>query len=1393
MSNQGSGSSLAKVLTRSQSNQQVVTRPRGTTVTTAPPSQKSEEQWQKEYDTELNKAKEVLRDITKYTEMDKAKLGELKKLFDEALNHRKAQEPEYEKAIQKLQKFQTDGKQALKVVAKKEDRASRSDLMTFAQEAVVNDMSTVLPSESFLAIQALMNQHRNAVKTEIQVFGTYDDLQDVMEIKDESERATTLRKIGDAINAAKEREKQMLAEVRKLPPLPDKATEEQKKTYRDAFALVVTMCEHIPGPFLASWTPNFAARINTLCLSPEDKKKKLEELKKDGGFSDIEKTGHLAVFKAGIEPHSTKEFERVDFYFDSLISAPTGDDLKAIYEVQNELIAKAREIRDCGGTLADCEKVLEHIPRTWWPPEFVEELQAWRKTERALRKEAVRDMFEEKSELLETAKGCVEFVMGTLGQLASMRELGAGGVGLEQGVETNDINSWLNDDKIVAELANWGETVKGGWETGSGVVEALKSGDFTKTDMTAEQAAELATKITKSMNDVMKNVGSLCKQKGIAPPPDSFMATKFLPGLAIATAGIDLALSIKNLVIHSKRAFQTSIMENEALMLWASGKDEDGGAFVNTLKNEMRGRKTQMAKDSLDITTNTLALAGAIGEASGMGAHAGIAIKIVGKAIEVGGVIVFTNIEWGLANNAKKLIKEAQAGNPIARLQIFEECNLYAKMYIAILVKEGHPLAKKFLEQRGIEEGDLTNALSLKILREAMLSDVDQRDEREVADSLIQANIEGFTGGGIIKAGKALLEKMAQIPSLIKGTPPAYDPGWMWTGEIAIAKDKYDGVKTIAETKGLYHELTGIGRTLANVEKAETLVAKATPEKKQTCQMALLKALQVAETKIRGWTPLTNPQGEEKKVTEHKGMVLYLVALLKKMKERMDEVDLGPITDDTTDPPTRDSTQGVGLTEQLKSWTPTPNQPALASSRWKSIFQDMKQQCSYDGDDEGIENALKAVEKAIADTNYDDNATDKQKQREARLTAQTRYNDLLKLLNGFWTSCGMVENMRTYVTGMIGLVATDLRELDKKLYGSGVTWVSPAKGMAESAMFTALLWERTYESAEQAGVIIAGKGSPKNVTAALKEVTAAKQKLDDTTDAKAKVKARQDYKKVLTKVFAAANAFASGQGTMVKDLADYVKVLLNRSRELMLECEKEQNEVAFTVPTDKKNLTDTDFRAVYNAAVEAGAIEPGESTARKVEGALKKYVAGKDKYSTESSWKDKRKAALKTKADLGKVQQALSELSGLYGEHKSFGSYTRGLLDKANKPELTAELDKVLDGQATGQDFPANTEWKWEDATWQKAKKVAIDAGLIEDKATGLGGSLTKAKKAYDTAITGATNTEKYPGWKQEAITAIRLARSLAATLKGTTKNANFQNYFKKFIDEADTMVGQLP
>ena len=84
------------------------------------------------------------------------------------------------------------------------------------------------------------------------------------------------------------------------------------------------------------------------------------------------------------------------------------------------MIKRAYTIRDAGGSVAEVESSLEHVPPEFWPPQFIENLQAWRKVERELAEERVADIFENKDKFsFDDAKECLALVMEVYGSSGS--------------------------------------------------------------------------------------------------------------------------------------------------------------------------------------------------------------------------------------------------------------------------------------------------------------------------------------------------------------------------------------------------------------------------------------------------------------------------------------------------------------------------------------------------------------------------------------------------------------------------------------------------------------------------------------------------------------------------------------------------------------------------------------------------------------------------------------------------------------------------------------------------------------------------------------------------------------------------------------------------------------
>ena len=554
----------------------------------------------------------------------------------------------------------------------------------------------------------------------------------------------------------------------------------------------------------------------------------------------------------------------------------------------------------------------------------------------------------------------------------------------------------------------------------------------------------------------------------------------------------------------------------------------------------------------------------------------------------------------------------------------------------------------------------------------------------------------------------------------------AYDEAWTFTGTILIAGDAFDAVKKIAISKGLFEESTGITAELAKVVSAEQAVAKAKPTEVQEKRIALLDAVNAASVTVRQWSPMTNPHGDQKKVCEHKGMVMYCVQLSTMLRAKADDVDMGPV-DTTTGK--RDSTKSAGVTDACLKWAPV--KPAsLVAADFKANFDDATKKCNLQIKDSGVEDALKAAAKATA--NGDMQSTDKQKQRKARMAAKEAYDHLVKALNSFWTECGPVAQMRALVTAMLQEAAVTLRGLDAELFGSKMTWPNnPLPGKSDDEKFSAAVWVDALSKAEKDGVTVAGKGDPAGVGKAL---LAAGNKIKTeaalgTAQSQDRVKLRKECKMALTKVFTSASKYAGAQKQMIEDLAKYVTFIANHARKKMGEYEAAQNKVVFK-PT-KTNLVATEIRESYNGAKNAGAIEPNDGLVKKFESAVKDFLETEIKFKAETDLEKKRKLALTLQGNLAKMRQQAAEFAGEYGEHESFGPYANSMQVSANAGGRSEAIDKCLQGELPGQDFPA-TAFVWKDGDWQKAKKVAIGKGLLTDAKTNFGDSLTKAKKAFD-------------------------------------------------------------
>ena len=1315
-----------------------------------------------EFDAKLKEVQALLAEALKTPGFDPAELKSLQKMLKQALMHKG--QKDYEAGTDLLGQMLVAARSGISTAASKpkeeaptdesveakvervlKERAAKREHDKIAERIAVDSIIAAMPPEmDLLAVRAIMTEHAKKVPLEDKAFAGMRFFDDVMLIKEPAKRVEKLRAIHKAMADARDRRVRMAIELTKLPK---PTTDEQKAAMLKAESLRGNMMNHVPEWWQTNWSDDFEERIRVMALDPEARRKELATAK--AGFSEEDKRRQKETFAKSIDPRSLKGIEAHDSYFDQLTSAPTTEELQEMALVTKDLLKKARQIRDAGGTFADVKEALAHVPETWWPAELLDYMQAWRKVERELLEERVRDRFAEAEDTtLDTVEGAIGFV-------ASALELYSG-------------TEWMKAPEVASTISTFVGAVSTGFGLGKGWGETVTKEGFgkwnrEKLEAFGDQAAESISSFCSTLAGLKDGL------KGkLAIPEKSVLAAKVLPGLAIAAAGIDLMLALKKLGEHSYTTHQTRRMVSDAERDWASGQDEDGGAFVRALVNERTGRKLQLSKDSVEVTTTSLELAGAIGEASGMGSAAGLGIKITGKVIEYGGKIVFSGIEWGMANTAKTLIREAQAGNPVARIQIMEDCNLYAKMYIAVLVRDGHPMGKKFIEQRGIEEGDLSDSMALKILREAMLASVDQRAETEVSDNLAAALIEGVGAGGVLSVGEKIGELATAIKNKWKDRKAGeYDAAWKYNpGKVTLVRDSWDTTKSEAFTKGLHDDPTGIGAALDAVQVALRKVDIKNKDKNtKENVVAAVDALKDVMTRLNNYVPMTVPHGEKKEIVPHKGMTLYVVAMKKHVAENLSLLDKLLVDRGDRNP----------------GWT--TDKKTVNAVEWKAAWDDAVAKAMIVDNDQGVEEAMKAALTAMEDRAI--GGKDKALEREAQLTARDRLVDLIKALDACWAAVGDCQGMRDYCEALKGAAAQYARTLQKQMFD--VAWSNPIAGMADEVKFSSAGWNTVWTAAGNEGVVQKSKGEA-GVGAALREYEAKKTALDKVLggDPKKVLAARQEMVTAFTGVFAAATSFIGVQKEAVKDVVGYANFIVKTAQQGSQAMSGMMASVDFT---PSPGFDPVNWKKTYNAAIAAGALSPAGSQFSALETALKEHLAAQINFTKEKRPKEKRALAHAVKAKLGAVQVAVSKMAAAdgYADHAVMGKYLTGLEAEVGKKLQAQELTDVIDGALPTPSFGPQT-WAWTKSGWLAVKNPAIDAGLFDSGDTGFTGKLETAQKSF-TAWQSATRPEDKKNKAATARAGLRAMIDMAQAFAKATKNANLKKFFKDGIEQANARI----
>jgi hypothetical protein len=1223
-------------------------------------------------------------------------------------------------------------------------------------------------SDAANRIRDIVAQHAQLVPTELAVFKGIEYLDDVARITNPDERTAKLEKINEVLTAVDKRRQELRAALKEFPaPQPEAAT----KSITAGWSCFQSIADHLPAEFQRMNGGMATERVKTLMATDEEKANMLAEAKQ--GFKDKDGNDISATlgetFKGVIEPVSTKSFERQNFYFDQFVASPPQEQIQKLIAVTDTIVAQGQKILDAGGKIKDVEDLMVKtgIPKDWWPPQFVDTLQAWRKTERAMAQERVSAQFGKKQAEgvdMKTQQGFTDFFCSTVPDQADA------------------ISKIMGQPEVAKSVADFMGNIEDGYGLGALGLTALQTLNFDELPKT--DAQKLKDGIEKSMNLIASAVDTTVSALDIATSAGATIISTVVPGLSLVSAGIKLGLALKKLAEHTAIRVQTGMMKDDAVKALGNRMMEDGGAFLKALDNESNGRNKQIVQDGVEVFAAGSDLAGSA--AGSFGGHYGLAaqgvLKVTSTAVTMGSKVIFTNINWGEAKKAKAMLLEAQAGNPVARMEIFKNSNLYAKMYICVLCKEGNPLAKKFVVQRGIEEEDLDGAMSLKVLREAMLESADQKDENDIEDNWLLENMGAVGKGmvGMVAIGKKVALLGGSLDDLVrKNRNLPYDPNWAPTA-ADITEVNWKSVKAEAIKAGLYDEKTGIGDALASVdkklEKADDLLnslktgTTLRPDSKEgkAAQKLLLEtvtALDAAYGAAFRASPMSNPAGKPAKAEVHKGMVIYLGMLMEKLGTKRAEVET--------------ALRGSGL--KNVDWQPGISSNPLDATAWDINWEaGVKAACLPDSDS-GLSKAMAANTKAKAAYEKAEGG----KKRDAALAYSDTLNQLVAAGKECLGDVGEVRAMAAYVQKIISTAGSDRVALDKIL---GATAWNPTIPPAGS--ITAAAWTTLWGQAVTGGYVSAKAGDG-GMADAIKTMVRLQKAVESAADGKPKLKARMDFAKAAGEILLAKEDFFSAQRDVGKPLKDFIENTYKQANDIQIGFSDARTDVAFTTtPGTTKEAWD----ATYKAAIDAGALPAAKSAAKAFHDALSDYASKKDELDKAMVGK-KYKDALKLAQEVKKtIDEALSAIdsklmaSDGYAKHKIMGEYLKteraAVKDLHNNPVLV----RALSGDAAGTEFKA-PDFTFDDADFSKVKASAITLGVIADQKTGMQAALKAREKsaaALAKAKTAPTpDPEAVKKATETALNDAKVLRSVAGRLRGLSKNANWGNYAESAVVKA--------
>ena len=1115
------------------------------------------------------------------------------------------------------------------------------------------------------------------------------------------------------------------------------------------------------------------------------------------------------AIKGIIGKYQVRDMNRASIFFDAGINGVpmTQDEQKQAQAEMDKLAQIGSDILNNGGTYKQVKTMMaaSGLTEEFWPPQLVQSIQAWRKTTRALQDERVRKIVENQ----QSGSGgfSTDSVMQAMQLIASGTELKSSINELNKPDESDKsglLDAAAKSTEVGKTVADWLNGAASGVSGSLSVLELLESGkDLFKvvTDENKDARDKFLESLEISLDALAQSLGGVVAGLNMAKDFGGTAVTelmkKVVPGVCVAAAGVELAIALKDLGKNVATLKNTRSEKNEGYAQFLTdGVDE---ATLGVMSNALSAERTKVVKSGIKTGTATIELGAALSNTFGgaHGAAAGAGLSVVAGAINLGSKVIFTGIDWGKAKKAKKMLDEARAGNMQAQVEIFEKSNFYAKMYLAILVKAESPLAKKYLVDRGIEEGDLDKPQSLEILRDVMLEAADQVNDQEVDDNLARA-LTGKVGDFAAWTGNKTIELKDRAVRL---GVAEYDPKANYAAPTFkdVAPDKWVSTwtagKKILVERGLIDEATGITKALEKAAAACKLVAdqqkdtKILPQEKRTALLGAIEALNAALECAAGSKPMAFVStGSPKKIPHQKACdTLYTLQdrLLTELNAHWAILD--------------------NLAPSDLNWAPAKIDE-IDLKAWQGFWTEGKDKASFPAKDCGVGKGIEAVVKA--QKAFMDERDDLILRRQLAVQAF----DIVTNLDDALLDCLALEelNRRPPAKDAITPLMFKLNEAQRLLDGwlAGKTsdgkqdaWKGPTPTFAGMELDKILdEWVAVYSYADDAGFLASAEETGKSdvdagFTNALQAFGGSYKAFDNAgKDAKERLKALRAMEIDAGRVKKLAIKFGRTQRHGSTQVKAYAEAAAERIATEVVDLAKKEKDVTDKVDlkfTPKINgrgtLSSADWRNFYQLAVDNGVVLESGTAKKGLSAALQAQRKAQEEYD-----KFAQHLSASKKADKGKRIRVLATtylealhatvgtaemIRGLkrYGESKQMGHYLKEVIEAVEKAETT-ELKDHASGKATakGTQFPKPTTLSASD--WTRQKDFAVEKGIVADKKTGITAAITAYLKV---ATLPDVQVGKMDPKKQEAVEELK---SLLEAARDASKYKDWHDYVEETI-----------